>query len=198
MLAGLLVVAASAALGLISSAILIFSGGLQQQFQGPDTGLPPGFAENFATVFGVNLIIFSVLGPFLWWAFVSLVMQLVTSFFGGEGPISGMFAAVGVAYLPFALSSLIGIPLSGVQVALGTGSEAATIVGLLASLISILFLIWHVVLVVIGAALARGIGYGESTGSCAISCAGCFGLIILVVVVLVAAGAIFAGGAAPQ
>jgi hypothetical protein len=50
---------------------------------------------------------------------------------------------------------------------------------------------------VIGAALARRIGYGEAAGSCAVSCVGCLGLIILVAVVLVGIG-ILAGVTAPQ
>jgi hypothetical protein len=50
--------------------------------------------------------------------------------------------------------------------------------------------VWYVV---IGAAFARGIGYGESAGSCA----GCLALIILVAVVLVGMG-ILVGTTAPQ
>ena len=44
------------------------------------------------------------------------------------------------------------------------------------------FFLWYIVLVVIGAALARGVGYGESAGSCALSCVGLGVLIILVVI----------------
>jgi hypothetical protein len=54
-----------------------------------------------------------------------------------------------------------------------------------------------VVLVVIGAALARRIAYGEAAGSCAVSCAGLLGLIILIAVVLVGIG-ILLGATAPQ
>jgi hypothetical protein len=49
------------------------------------------------------------------------------------------------------------------------------------------------VLVVIGAAFARRVGYGESAGSCAISCSGCIGLIILVFVIIVAVFVLLAG-----
>jgi hypothetical protein len=58
----------------------------------------------------------------------------------------------------------------------------------LGGLVALASLVWHAVLVVIGAALVRGIGYGESAGSCAVSCAGCLALIILVAVVLVGIG----------
>lgn len=60
----------------------------------------------------------SVLWPFVLWVVVSLVMQLVTRFFGGEGPLSAMFAAVGVAYLPYVLSTLVSAPVQAVQVTL--------------------------------------------------------------------------------
>lgn len=187
-LAGFLVVAAGAAIGLTTSAIFIFTGLLQSQFEeffeASQGQFPEAFRENFVAFTGISSLVFSVLWPFALWAIVTLVMQLVTRFFGGEGPLSAMFAVVGVAYMPFVISALISAPLQALQVALGPTSTAAQILGLLGSLLSIAFLIWFVVLVVIGAALARNISYGESTGSCAISCAGCLGLIIGVVVVL--------------
>ncbi|MDP8939047.1 MAG: hypothetical protein M3N10_01905 [Actinomycetota bacterium] len=67
--------------------------------------------------------------------------------------------------------------------------------GLLSVLLSLAFLIWFVALVVIGAAQARNIGYGESTGSCAISCAGCLGLIIGGVVIVAVMVSVVAGAA---
>ena len=109
-----------------------------------------------------------------------------------------MFAAVGVAYLPYVLSTLVSAPLQALQVTLDPTGVAASILGLLGSLLSLVFLAWFVVLVVIGAAQARNIGYGESTGSCAISCAGCLGLIIGVVVVLGVIISIVAGAAGSQ
>ncbi len=100
--------------------------------------------------------------------------------------------------MPFILSAVVSIPLGGLQMALGPESAAGVATGLTTNLLTLAFLIWHVVLVVVGTALARRIGYGESTDSCAISCAGCLGLIILVLVALAATAALFAGGAAPQ
>ena len=60
-------------------------------------------------------------------------------------------------------------------------------------LIGLAAFLWFAALVVIGAALARRVGYGESAGSCAISCAGCLGLIIVLAVAIVALAAIVAG-----
>jgi hypothetical protein len=51
--------------------------------------------------------------------------------------------------------------------------------------------------VVIGTSLTRRIGYGESAGSCAISCVSCLGLIIVVAVLLAGIG-ILIGTTAPQ
>ena len=112
-------------------------------------------------------------------------MQLVTRFFGGSGPFSGMLAVVGVALTPLVIVGVIQIPITGSRVALGTESSVATTVGLLGSLLGLAALLWSVTLVVIGAALARRVSYGGSAGSCAISCVVCAGLVILVFVVIV-------------
>jgi hypothetical protein len=125
------------------------------------------------------------------------VMQLATRFFGGSGPLSAMLAVVGVAGVPLALGVLAQGLATGLQIALGVDSTTGVMVGTLGGLFALAALVWHVVLVVIGAALARGIGYGEAAGSCAVSCAGCLGLIILVSVVLVGIG-ILVGATASQ
>ena len=201
-LAGFLVVATGAALGLITSAIFVFTGLLQTQFEAffeaTQGQFPPGFRENFVALTGVSSIVFSVLWPFVLWVVVSLVMQLVTRFFGGEGPLSAMFAAVGVAYLPYVLSTLVSAPVQAAQVTLDPTGAVAQLLGLLSALLSLAFLIWFVALVVIGAAQARNIGYGESTGSCAISCAGCLGLIIGGVVIVAVVVPVVAGAAGSQ
>ncbi|MGB3682589.1 MAG: YIP1 family protein [Rubrobacteraceae bacterium] len=189
LLAGFLIVALNAALGLGGVAILLFGGNLQAQLEASGAQLPEGFFESFAVI----ALVFTVLVPFAWWLLVSLVMQLVTRFFGGEGPLSSMFAVVGTAFAPLVLSAVVTIPLGLLQAVLETGSAAGTAIGLLSNLFTLAFLVWHVVLIVIGAALARNIGYGESTGSCAISCGGCLGVIILVIVTLAVIGALFAG-----
>jgi hypothetical protein len=189
-LAGFVVTAVYAALSLAAAAISALGGVTQAQFGGRPAppGLPPDVLENLVVATEIATLIFSVLSPFVWWLSVSLVMQLVTRFFGGEGPLSAMLAAVGVAGVPLALGSLAQALATGGQVALGVESTAGVVAGLLGGLLALAALVWHVVLVVIGAALARRIGYGESAGSCAISCAGCLGLIILVAAFLAGIG----------
>jgi hypothetical protein len=145
----------------------------------------------------VATLVFAALSPFVWWIAASLVMQLATRLFGGTGPFPAMLAVVGVAGVPLAVGSLIQALATGLQAALGLESTAGVVAGLLGGLVALGTLVWHVVLVVIGAALARRIGYGESAGSCAVSCAGCLAIIILVAVVLVGIG-ILLGATAPQ
>lgn len=202
MLSGFLVVATGAILGLVTSAIFIFTGLLQTQFEAffeaTEGQIPQDLRENFVALTRVSSIILAVLWPFVLWAVVSLVMQLVTRFFGGEGPLSAMFAAIGVAYLPYVLSTLVSAPLQALQVALDPTSAAASILGLLSGLLSLVFLAWFVVLVVVGAAQARNISYGESTGSCAISCAGCLGLIIGGAVLVAVVVSVIASAAGSQ
>jgi hypothetical protein len=198
-LAGFVVTAVYAALSLAAAAVAVLGGVTRAQFPqrpvGP--GLPPEVLENLVVAIEVATLVLSVLSPFVWWIVVSLVMQLATRLFGGEGPLSAMLAAVGVAGVPLALGSLVQGLATGLQVALGVDSAAGVVAGLLGGLLTLATLVWHVVLVVIGAALARRIGYGESAGSCAVSCAGCLGLIILLAVVLVGIG-ILVGATAPQ
>jgi hypothetical protein len=197
-LAGFVVTAVYAALSLVAAAISVLGGVTRAQFevQPAPPGLPPGVLENLIVAAEIATLVFSVLAPFIWWILISLVMQLVTRLFGGEGPLSAMLAAVGVAEVPLALGALTQALATGLQVALGVESTAGVVVGLLGGLTALATFVWHVVLVVIGAALARRIGYGEAAGSCAVSCVGCLGLIILVAVVLVGIG-ILVGVTAP-
>ncbi len=199
-LAGFVVTAVYAALSLVAAALGVIGGVTRAQFpQGgaSSPGLPPDILENFLVAIEVATLVLAVVSPFVWWLVVSLVMQLATRLFGGGGPLSATLAAVGVAEVPLALGSLVQALATGLQVALGVGSDAGVIVGLLGGLLTLAAFVWHAVLVVIGAALARRIGYGEAAGSCAVSCVGCLGLIILVAVVLVGIG-ILAGVTAPQ
>jgi len=212
-LAGFIVTAVYAALSLVAAAISALGGVTRAQFEG-QPALPPEALEKLVTATEIATLIFAVLSPFVWWISVSLLMQLATRLFGGEvgvatedlesnatptsrGSFPAMLAAVGVAEVPLALGSLVQALATGLQVALGVSSTAGVISGLVGGLVALATLVWHVVLVVIGASLARRIGYGEAAGSCAISCAGCLGLIILVAVLL-AGIAILIGTTAPQ
>ena len=195
-LAGFIVVAALAALSTIGSTISLLTGaeGVLNPENFPQ--LPPEFFEGASTGAGAAAftLISTAISPFLWWVVVSLILQLVTRFFSGSGPLSAMFAVLGVAQMPSVVSALIGLPITALIAVIGpTGTLPVVLLGI-SSLIGLVAFVWSVVLIIIGAAQARGISYGESTGSCAISCAGCFGLIIggallVVVVISVVAGA---------
>lgn len=188
------IVALYAALNLVGTGLGAFSA-LDQLQSGPQAAeLPPEF-EGFFTYFFVFALILSVVWPFISWLLISGLMQLVTRFFGGTGPFSGMLAVVGVAHVPYLIERLVQIPLAGLQILLVPdpaaaadpttgGGLATTILGLLSFLLWVAALVWFVILVVIGAAFARRVGYGESAGSCAISCAGLVGLILVVGMVL--------------
>jgi hypothetical protein len=193
-LLGFGVVALYAALGLVSSVLTVLFF-FPQVLSGPGAAeLPSGF-EDFVPFIEALLLIWAVAYPFVLWLLVSGLMQLVTRFFGGTGPFSGMLAAVGVAQVPLAISTIIGILIAGLQIVLlpgglksgdpATMNTAANAIGWLNSLLGLAFLLWHAALVVIGAAFARHVDYGQSAGSCAISCAGCVGLILVVSVVFV-------------
>ena len=196
MLVGFIVTAVYAALSLAAAAIAALGGVTRAQFEG-QPGLPPEISEKLVTATEIATLVFAVLSPFVWWISVSLVMQFATRYFGGSGPFAAMLAVVGVAEVPLALGSLMQALATGLQVALGVSSTAGVIFGLVGGLVALATLVWHVVLVVIGASLARRIGYGESAGSCAISCAGCLGLIIVVAVILAGIG-ILISTTAPQ
>ena len=202
------IVALYAALNLVGTGLGAFSA-LEQLRSGPQGAeLPPEF-EEFFTAFFVFGLVFSVVWPFVSWLLISGLMQLITRFFGGTGPFSGMLTVVGVAHVPYLIERLIQLPLAGLQILLVPdpataadpttgGGLAATLLGLLSFLLWLAALVWFVILVVIGAAFARRVGYGESAGSCAISCAGIVGLILIVGVVLavVVAALVGAVGAA--
>jgi len=163
--------------------------------QSPQPGLPPGFEDTLARVAEVAIPALALLSPFVIWLVVSLLMQLATRFFGGAGPLSSMLGVVGVAQAPFFVSGVLSAVLTGLQLLAGQGTPAGAALGYLVSLVGIAFFLWYVVLVVIGAALARDIGFGESAGSCALSCVG-LGVLIILVVIVAAIGTFAAVGAA--
>lgn len=197
--AGFGVVAASAVLGLISSVISVLGGATASQFNPQNfPTVPPEGLRTMTTAIQVATPVFAAVSPFVSWAVISLVMQLVTRFFGGSGPLSGMFAAVGVASVPSLISGALGIIFSGLVVAVGPQSAAASVVGIVSSLVGLALFAWQVALVIIGARFARGISYGQSGGSCAISCAGCAGSLVLILVVVVVIIALAVGASGGQ
>lgn len=188
-LPGFVVVALYAALSLAVSAAFVLGGvtrrSIEQQPAQP--GLPPGFEDTLVRVAEVAIPASALVAPFVIWVVVSLLMQLTTRFFGGTGPLSSMLGVVGVAQAPFLLNVVVGAVLTGLQFLAGAGTPAGTALGYLVSLVGLAFFLWYIVLVVIGAALARGVGYGEAAGSCALSCVG-LGILIILVVIVAAVG----------
>jgi hypothetical protein len=195
------VIALWVVVSLLTSGLGLILGG----FASPEeiiNGLPPGSVpaevdeqslERLITGFQVFGIGFRVFLPFLYWPILTLVMYLITRFFGGEGSLSGMFGAMGVACVPFVISGLVQLPITGVQAALD-GSPVSQALGLAGGLLNVAFVIWHVVLAVIGAAVARQLSYGRSSGSCALSCATVIGVPILLLLVLSVVLAVAGGG----
>lgn len=196
---GFIVVALWAVIGLVSAgvAILLGVGGEDVLEDLPPGTLPeeigPEAIEGLLVTFQVVGVFLTAIFPFFYWLVLSLVMQLVTRFFGGEGSLSRMLGAVGAACLPFVILGLVELPLTGVQVLLEDGGAGAVIVSLLSFLLYLAALVWHVALVVVGSGVARQISFGQSGGSCAISCAAVVGIPILLLVLLVAVAALIGG-----
>jgi Yip1 domain len=196
LLAAFIVTALYAALGLAGSVVAVLGGVTRAQFDVRPPGLAPGTIENVRVAAEVALVVSSLLTPFVVWVSVSLFMQFVTRYFGGgarvgaetsavpDGSLAATLAAVGISGVPMVISSAIGLVLGVLQVAVGAQSTAGVSLGYAAGLLGLAAFVWYVVLVVIGVAQARNLGYAESAGSCAVSCVGCAGLIILVVIVV--------------
>ncbi len=199
-LPGFAVVAVYAGLSLLVSVAFVLGGVTRRSIerQPVQPGLPPGFEDTLARVAEVAVPAIAALSPFAIWLVVSLLMQLATRLFGGTGPLSSMLGVVGVAQTPFIVSGVLGAVLTMLQLLVGAGTPAGAVLGYLISLVGIAFFLWYVVLVVIGAALARDVGYGESAGSCALSCVGLGVLIILVVIVAVLGAFAAVGAATPR
>ena len=188
-LPGLVVVALYAVLSLAVSTAFVLGGATRRSIgqRSAQPGLPPESLETLVWVAEVGTPILAALTPFVIWLVVSLLMQLATRFFGGAGPLSSMLGVVGVAQAPLLVGGVVGAALSGLQLLAGAGTPVGAALDYLVFLVGLGFSVWYVVLVVIGAALARNVGYGESAGSCALSCVG-LGVLIIVVVIAAAIG----------
>ncbi len=191
-LPGLAMVALNAALGLILSGAFVLGGATRRSVERPfaQTGIPPGSRETLVGVAEAGTLALAALSPFVVWLVVSLLMHVSTRPFGGTGPLSSMLGVVGVAQAPLVVGGALGAVLSGLRLLAGAGTPIGAVLDYLVFLVSLGFSLWYVVLVVIGAAPARNIGYGESAGSCALSCVGL--TVLIIVGVIAAAVGIFA------
>ncbi|CAN5258811.1 hypothetical protein BH18ACT10_BH18ACT10_00380 [soil metagenome] len=183
-LLGFGVVGLCSALGLLGSIILVLGGVTRAQLNQSQLDLPQDVIGNLISAAEIGTIVLSATWFFASWIAISLLMQLTTRFFGGSGSFSAMLAVVGYSFMPLVLNGVLALFIAAGQVALDPGSTTSVAVGYLGTLIGYAFFFWQVALVVIGASFARRIGYGESAGSCAISCAGCFGSIIVIGIAL--------------
>ncbi len=183
-LLGFGVVALYAALQLGVAIVDVLGGVTATSFDPEDfPGVPPEILENFSQGGYVGIILSAVLSPLVGWVVVSLLMRFVTRLFGGTGPASSVFAAVGVAAVPLVIASVIQLPLTALQASVGPESAAAGTIGLVVFLLFLIAYAWNVVLVVIGAAFARRISYGRSAGSCAI--VGIIGAVFILILIAV-------------
>ena len=192
-LPGLAVVVANTALSVVLGAIFVLTGATRrsverQAAQQPD--LHPDTPELVARVAEVGTLSLAALSPVAVWLVVSLLMHFATRLFGGTGPLSAMLGVVGVAQVALVVGNALGAVLSRLRLLAGMGTPVGAVLDYLVFLASLGFSLWCVVLVVVGAALARNIGYGESAGSCALSCVGL--AVLIIIVVIAAAVGIFA------
>lgn len=168
--AGTLTVGLWAVMSLVLTASFLFGGGLRAD-QFPE--LSP---EMFAQLEG-GLRVFvpfsAVLFPFVWWLGVAALMHLTVRLFGGRASLASMLAVVGMACAPWVAGYLVQIPLGLLQFALEDRGAASTVIGALGFVVSAGALVWHAILVVLGAGLVAGISYQGAGASCALTGLGC-------------------------
>ncbi|MDQ3856150.1 MAG: hypothetical protein M3281_07120, partial [Chloroflexota bacterium] len=102
---------------------------------------------------------------------------------------------VGVACAPLALYTLVNLPLSALQGALGSGSAVAGVLGLFTALLGLAALVWHIALVILGERFAMNLTTGESSGACGLSCVGCAAIIAVIALLTILLAASLAAGA---
>ncbi|MDP8939267.1 MAG: YIP1 family protein [Actinomycetota bacterium] len=150
---------------------------LREQF--PE--LSPATLEQLDATLRIFAPASAVLLPFIWWIGVSFLLQITPRLFGGRTDLAPTLAVVGASCAPWVLGYAIQLPLGILQLLL-VGSGGAAALGVLAFLISIGSLVWHVVLVIIGTRLVAGTSYRGAGASCALTGLGCAtaGLILMI------------------
>lgn len=167
---GFLVVGLWAAMSLVLTVSFLFGGGLRAE-QFPELS-PVAFAQLEGGL-RVFVPLSAILFPFVWWLGVSALMHLTVRLFGGRASLPSMLAVVGVACAPWVAGYLVQIPLGLSQMVLGDQSAASTVIGGLGFVVSAGALVWHAVLVVLGARLVAGTSYRGAGASCALTGLGC-------------------------
>lgn len=149
--------------------VVVLGDDLRSQF----AGLPPATLEQLASAFKVLMPVSAFLLPFLWWIGVSAMMLLATRLFGGRPDYISMLTAVGMASVPWIVGYAIQIPVGVLQILLRGQETILAGLGMLAFVVSLASLIWHVVLVIIGGRFAAGTNYRGAGASCALTGLGC-------------------------
>ena len=169
-----------ALLNLVLTMLLVFGGDLRDQF----SGLSPVVLDQVVLTLRNLGPVSAFLLPFVWWIGVSALLLLAANLFGGSSVFSKMLAVVGVACAPWVLGYAIQLPLGMVQLLLGEGGSASSVLGVLSLLVSLASLVWHVALVVIGVSFAAGTSYQGAAASCVLTGLGCAtaGFILLITV----------------
>lgn len=200
-LLGFATVALLAAVSLINSLLQVATGVTANQLNSPQfQDMPPEMREAIGTLSTVGSPIMSLISPFISWLLISGAVYLAARVLGGRGPFTAMLAVVGLAFLPSILSGLIGIPLGLITGSFSPGSAggaglvALFGVGVIGFLIGLAVFVWQIALIIIGTRFAQNLdSYGRSGGACALSCGGCLGILLLLIIGLAALAALLAG-----
>ncbi len=103
-LAGFTVAAAFALLGLAGSVLAVLGGITSVPLRGSRSLVchrgPSGPIDNLRIITMMGVIVSSTLTPIVVWIGVSLIMQLVTRFFNGSGPLPAVLALVDISGVP--------------------------------------------------------------------------------------------------
>lgn len=157
-----------AVLNLTLTTTLVFGTDLGEQF----AGLSPDVLEQVLLTLRNLGPVSAFLLPFVWWIGVSALLLLAANLFGGDTDYSKMLAVVGVACAPWAIGYAVQLPLGIAQLLLEEGAIASTL-GMLSLVVSLMSLVWHVALVIVGIRFAAGTSYRGAAASCALTGLGC-------------------------
>lgn len=171
--------------------LVVLGSDLRSQF----VNLPPAAVDQVSAAMRIFAPVSAFLLPFLWWIGVSAMMLLAVRLFGGKSRYASMLAAVGTASAPWIVGYAVQLPVGVLQVLLRDQGSIPAMLGTLALVVSLATLVWHVVLVVIGARFAAGMGYRASGASCALTGLGCVTTLVVLVISVITLIFIMSGAA---